>query len=106
LKDGPTEAEISAARDFLSGTIPLELETTEQIAARASEIFVFDLPEDYYAQHRDQLRSVTAEEAARAARKHIRIPDFIVTIVGDAQALEKDIAALNIGSIAVHEIDE
>jgi zinc protease len=106
LEDGPTEAEISAARDYLSGTIPLELETTEQIAARSSEIFVFDLPEDYYAQHRDQLRGVTAEEAARAARKYIRVSDFVVTIVGDAQVLEKDIAALNIGSIAVHEIDE
>jgi zinc protease len=106
LKDGPTEAEISAARDYLSGTIPLELETTEQIAARASEIFVFDLPEDYYAQHRDHLRQVTAAEAARAGRQHIRMSDFVVTIVGDAQLLEKDIGALNIGAIAVHEIDE
>jgi len=106
ISGGPTEAEITASRDYMSGTIPLELETTEQIAVRASEIFVFDLPQDYYARHRDQLRRVSVADAARALREHVRIPDFIVTIVGDAHALEKEIAALNIGSIEVHEIND
>ena len=106
LRDGPTEEEVRAARDYLSGTIPLELETTEQIAARASEIFVFDLPPNYYALHRDQLRNVSTQQAADAARKHVRMDDFVITIVGDATALENELAALNIGNVAVHQIDE
>ena len=106
LRDGPTDDELNAARDYLSGTVPLELQTTEQIAGRASEIFVFDLPEDYFTQYRDELRRVTAEEAISAARAHIRPEEFVWTIVGDAAALAKEIGELNIGSVEVHESNE
>ena len=106
LSSGPTDDEVRSARDYLSGTIPLELETAEQIAARASDLFVFDLPLDYYSQHRDQLRSVTLEEAATAARNHVRMNDFVVTIVGDAKALEPELAALNLGNVRVWELDD
>lgn len=106
LAEGPTDGELTAARDYLSGTIPLELQTTEQIADRASEIFVFDLPKDYFARHREELRRVTVEQAMDAARKHIRMDDFVVTIVGDAVALEPEIAKLELGPIQVHDNNE
>jgi zinc protease len=106
LRDGPTDDELNAARDYLSGTVPLELQTTEQIADRASEIFVYDLPNDYFEEYRAGLRSVTAQQALDAARKHVRPAEFIWTIVGDAHALEKDIAALNLGNVEVHELDD
>lgn len=103
LRDGPTGDELNAARDYLSGTVPLELQTTEQIADRAAELFVFDLPDDYFAQHRDELRRVTADQALAAARNHVRPEEFVWTIVGDAHALAKDIANLNLGTVEVHE---
>ena len=103
LRDGPTDEELHSARDYLSGTVPLELQTTEQIADRASEIFIFDLPTDYFALYRDELRRVTAEQALDAARAHVRPAEFVLTIVGDAHALEQDIAALQIGPVQVHE---
>jgi zinc protease len=106
LEHGPTNDELNAARDYLSGTVPLELQTTEQIASRASEIFVFDLPADYFAQYRDELRRVTAEAALAAARAHVQPDKFVWTIVGDAHALEKDIAALNLGAVEVHESND
>ena len=106
LEQGPTDDELKAARDYLSGTIPLELQTTEQIADRASELFVFDLPENYFAQHREELRAVTTQQALAAARKHIRVDDFVVTIVGEAKILEPEIAALGLGPIQVHEIND
>lgn len=103
LKDGPTQDELDAARDYLSGTVPLELQTTEQIADRAGEIFVFDLPVDYFALYRDELRRVTAEQALHAARTHIKPEEFVLTIIGDAHALESEIAALDLGPLQVHE---
>jgi zinc protease len=106
LDEGPADDELKAARDYLSGTIPLELQTTEQIADRASELFVFDLPDDYFARHREKLRAVTTQQALAAARKHIRMDEFVITIVGDAKALEPEIAALDLGTIEVHEIND
>jgi zinc protease len=106
LRDGPTSDELNAARDYLSGTVPLELQTTEQIAARAGEIFVYDLPADYFARYRDELRQVTAQQALAAARRHVRPDEFVWTIVGDAHALEKPIAEMNLGTVEVHELDD
>ncbi len=103
LQEGPTADELKSARDYLSGTVPLELQTTEQIADRASEIFVFDLPTDYFALYRAELRQVTPEQALNAARAHVRPTEFVVTIVGDAHVLEQDIGALQIGNVEVHE---
>jgi zinc protease len=106
LRNGPTEAEMQATRDYLSGTVPLELQTTEQIAGRASEIFVFDLPADYFAVYRAELRRVTAAQALTAARQHVRPADFVFVIVGDADALQKEIEPLKLGTIEVHEIND
>ena len=106
LRDGATPEELTAARDYLSGTMPLELQTTEQIADQASELFVFELPTNYFEQHREGLRHVTAEQALDAARRHVRMDEFVVTIVGDATVLEPEIAKLQLGPIQVHEIDE
>lgn len=103
LREGPTADEMNATRDYLSGTIPLELQTTEQIAAGAGEIFVFDLPTDYFAQYRNALRAVTTEQALSAAQRHIRPDDLIIAIVCDAHAVKSDIEALQLGTIQVHE---
>ncbi|HET9439064.1 MAG TPA: pitrilysin family protein [Longimicrobiales bacterium] len=103
LEHGPTADEMTAARDYLSGTVPLELQTTEQIAVRAGEIFVFDFPVDYFSLYRDELRRVSAEQAWQAARAHIRPDELVFTIVGDAETLETTIAALGLGTIEVQQ---
>ncbi len=103
VQDGPSDDEIDAARDYLSGTVPLELQTTEPIAARAGEIFVYNLPADYFSLYREELQRVSREQAAAAAREHMRPDDLVFTIVGDAHALEGDIAQLGLGNIEVHQ---
>ena len=41
-----------------------------------------------------------------AARKHVRPGEFVWTIVGDAEALEKEISNLNLGTVEVHELND
>jgi predicted Zn-dependent peptidase len=76
------------------------------MADRLSDIFVYDLADDYLPQHRAALLTVSHEEAGRAARDHIHPDQFAITIVGDAKSIENDIAALNLGPIEVHAADE
>jgi hypothetical protein len=52
--------------------------------------------------YRDELRRVSQDAAAAAARTHIRPDELVFTIVGDAHALEPEIVALNLGDIEVH----
>jgi len=105
LQDGASEEEVAATREYLAGVMPLEMQTTEQMAGRLCEIFVYGLADDYLPQHRAALLSVTREEADAAARAHIKPEQFAITIVGDANAIESEIAALDIGPIEVHSIE-
>lgn len=106
LQAGATEEEIVAAREYLAGVMPLEMQTTDQMAHRIADIFVYGLADDYLPQHRAAILGVTRDEANRAARDHIRPDEFAITIVGDAKAIENDLAALNVGPIEVHSANE
>lgn len=106
LQGGTTEPEIVAAREYLAGVMPLEMQTTDQMADRIADIFVYGLANDYLPQHRSALLSVTRAEADQAAQAHVRPEEFAITIVGDAKAIENDLAALNIGPIEVHSAND
>ena len=101
VADGPTEEEVSAARDYLAGVFPLELETTGQIAARIAELLVYDLPDDYYADYRDRIRNVTLEEACEAARLCIRPDEMTVLVAGDAEEVQGPLDELGWGPVTV-----
>lgn len=106
VQDGASEEEVVAAKEYMAGVMPLELQTTDQLASRVGDIFVYGLADDYLPQHRAALLAVTRDEANAAARQHIKPDQFVITIVGDAKAIESDIAALDIGPIEVHTINE
>ena len=103
VADGPTAEEVDAARDYLAGVFPLELETTGQIAARIAELLVYDLPDDYYVDYRDRIRSVTLEEACEAARGCIRPDEMTVVVGGDADEVQGPLEGLGWGTVTVVE---
>ena len=101
VAEGPTEEEIDAARDYLAGVFPLQLETTGQIAARIAELLIYELPDDYYAGYRDRIRSVTLEEAHEAARHCIRPDEMTVVVGGDAKEIQGPLEELGWGPVTV-----
>lgn len=106
VQDGATEAEVVGTREYLAGVMPLHMQTTAQMAAHISEIFVYGLADDYLPQHRAALLAVTREEANRAVHEHIKPDELVITIVGDAKSIESELAALDIGPIEVHSLEQ
>lgn len=99
---GPTEDEVEAARDYIAGVFPLRLETSAQVAARIAELIVYDLPDDHHARYRDQIRAVTRDDAAAAARRQVRPHEATIVVAGDAARIAKPLEALGLGSVTVH----
>ena len=104
--DGPTDEEMQNTIDYLTGVMPLELQTTDQLAGKLSEIFIYGLPDDYFATYRSQIAGVTREHALRAFRQHIRRNDFTCVVVGDPAAIEEPLKSLNLGPVSVHAAHE
>lgn len=103
LRDaGASEEEVANARDYLAGILPLELETTEQVAVRLADLAVYNLPVDYFSDYRQSIAAVSKEEVDRAAREHLNPDRFTLAIVGSGDAIIDAIGSLDIGSIERH----
>lgn len=101
VRDGPTEDEVSSARDFAAGIFGLQLETVGQIAARVGQLVVYDLPDAYFHEYRDRVREVTKDEVHEAARRHMRPDEVQIVVVGDADAVAAPLEELGLGPVEV-----
>jgi len=102
LRDGPTDAEVSSARDYIAGIFPLELQTTEQLAGKLAELVVHDLPDDYFEHYRASILAVTPADVLGVARQHIRLPELTIVVVGEADTLEPELTAAGIAPVMRH----
>ena len=99
-------AELERAKNYLALQLPRNFETTRAVANSLSQIYVFDLPEDFYATYADRVRAITAADVKRAADKYIQPDKLIVVIIGDRKVIEPGVRALNLGPVAVIDAAE
>lgn len=104
--DGATAEEVANMRDYLAGLVPLELQTTHQLAGKLSDLFVYSLPDNYFDTYRDRIAAVTVEEVERVARQHVRRQQLATVIVGDAAQIEAPLRELAVAPVTVHAADE
>ncbi len=103
VRDGPTDEEVQAARDYIVGVFPLRLETTGQVAARIAELLVHDLPDDYYSTYRARVAAVSRADAMEAGRRAIHPDEMAIVVVGDADAVRSPLEDLGLGEVRVHD---
>jgi zinc protease len=101
--DGPTPAEVDAARDYVAGVFPLRLETSAQIAGRVAELLVHDLPDDAWTRYREEIRAVDVTSARDAIARHVRPAELTIVVVGDADRIREPLATLDLAPVQVHE---
>ncbi len=102
--EGLTRAELEASSDAIVGRFLLSLETPAQVADAWWNLKVWDLPEDWYA---DYLAAVEALEdpqcTAETARSLLDPSRLAIVVVGDADALEGELA--NLGQVERRSMD-
>ncbi|HEX7118452.1 MAG TPA: pitrilysin family protein [Longimicrobiales bacterium] len=100
--EGASEQEVASARDYLRGILPLELQTTEQLASRLADLVIFELPDDYFQQYREHIAAVSPDDVHRVAREHLRLDRLAIVVVGDADRIAPDLESLALGPVVVH----
>jgi zinc protease len=104
--EGAGEEEVANARDYLVGLMPLELETTEQVAIRLADLAVYDLPADYFQHYRASTAAVTPADVNRVAREHLHNDRFTTVVLGNVAEIGDSLASLNAGPVHVHTAAE
>jgi predicted Zn-dependent peptidase len=98
--------ELEKAKNYMALQLPRNFETTGNITAALAPIFIYGLPQDYFATYTERIRAVTPADAQRVAERYIQPDKFAVVIVGDRKAIEPGVQALNLGPIKTVEISE
>ena len=80
-QEGPTEDELTKAKEYLKGSYPLRFDTSTKIAGQLVAIQIEDLGINYIRDRNAMVEAVTAEDAKRAA-KNVLEGGLLVTIVG------------------------
>lgn len=85
LRNEPvTQEELSEAKDFVTGSLALRLETNEGVASTLSDIELFDLGLDYLEKYPDVIRAITAEQILAAVQKYAQVEHYALAIAGPA----------------------
>ena len=98
--------ELEKAKNYLALLLPRNFETSSNLASSLSQMFIYSLPDDYFATYTDSIRAVTSADVQRVAQKYIQPDRFAVVVIGDRKIVEPGIRALNLGPIRVVSIPE
>ena len=84
LRDGPTPAELKAAKDNLIGGFALRIDSNKKILENIAAIGFYDLPLDYLDTWTDKVSKVTAAEIKAAFQRKIQLDKLATVVVGAA----------------------
>ncbi|HXP73546.1 MAG TPA: pitrilysin family protein [Stellaceae bacterium] len=85
--DGPTPAELAAAKTYLIGSFPLSLDTTSRLAGLLVSLQVEKLGMDYIEQRAKALAAVTVDDVRRVAKRLLDPDRLRIVIVGAPKGL-------------------
>ena len=82
---GVTQAELDAAKTYMTGAYPLRFDGNGRIASILVGMQILGLPVDYPATRNQRIAAVTLADVARVAKRLIRPEQLFFVVVGDAR---------------------
>jgi zinc protease len=104
LRDTPVpEGELEDAREGIVRSLPGDFATAAGIAGRIAEQVVHGLPEDWWSRYPAAVRSVTAADVQRVARRYLDPALLSTVLVGDPAAVQPQLPGLPIGEVELRK---
>jgi zinc protease len=85
-----SERELNDAKDYLTGSFPLRLDTNRKVASFIAQVEFFQLGMDYPERYVDLIKKVTAEDVERIAKRYLQPDRLITVIVGNQKKIGDD----------------
>jgi zinc protease len=97
--------ELAGARDAQVYALPGQFDTNSGIVASLADLYVFDLPADWWRTLPARFRAVSAAQAQAAARRYLRPDAMVVTAVGDRAAIVPQLQKQGLGKPELRDAD-
>lgn len=106
LREAPlSDAELTAARNAQLLSLPGQFETNADVGASLTELFVYDLPPDYYDNLARSLAKVGAGDVQEAARRWLDPDRMVVVAVGERRKILPQLQQLGLGQPELRDDD-
>jgi zinc protease len=96
-----TPAELALARNSLALSLPALFQTNARSAGAIADLFVGQLPLDYYRTLPAEINAVSSEDVLRVAQKYLDPDQMVVIAAGDRSKIEAGLKALGAGPVEV-----
>ncbi|HYO13682.1 MAG TPA: pitrilysin family protein [Thermoanaerobaculia bacterium] len=101
------DLELTAAKRFITGSFPLEIETPNGIATRILEAMQFGLGKEFLETYNEKIQAVTAADVKSFAEARIQPETMVIVLAGNASAfsdaLKKEVGEFQ--TIPYREVD-
>ena len=85
VRDGPSAAELEAAKQNLTGGFPLRIDSNRKILDNLAAIGFYRLPLDYLERWTDNVQQVTAAQVRDAFQRRVNPEGLVTVVVGSGE---------------------
>jgi predicted Zn-dependent peptidase len=104
IRETVPEEELARARNYVALRFPGGFQAVAQMAAQLENLYLYDLPMDYFNGYVQGVLAVTDADVQRVARQYV-VPDrMAIVVVGDRSKVESGMRGLKLGSMTVKSI--
>ncbi|MBR9974541.1 MAG: insulinase family protein [Bacteroidetes bacterium] len=104
MRNEPIDEEtLDMHKQYAAGRFLLGLESASSIATMVQNIFLYNLPKDYYKTYVSNLMKVTPNDIQNIARKYLTTDRIAFLAVGDASVIREPLSAL--GEVRMYDTD-
>jgi zinc protease len=96
---------VARAKDKSTLTLAGRWETADAVANSLAEMVRFQLPDNYWNEYPDMVRSLSDGQISGAAEDVVRPDNMIWVVVGDRAEIEDKIKALGYGETVLMDAD-
>ena len=100
-----TTEELTMAKNAYSLSLAGNFETTGRTAQTVGDLYVYDLPLNYYQTLPSKIDSVSVTEVRRVATLYLRPEAMVVVAVGDKAKIEPELQKLNLAPISYRDYE-
>jgi len=98
-----TADEMKLSKDSITRSMPGRFEHGGDAVGTFAELFIYDLPLDYFSKFPDAVDAVNPEQAQATAQKYIHPEKIAVVAVGDRSKIEDGMKKLNLGKVEIRD---
>jgi zinc protease len=102
---GVTDEELKLSKESIVRPLPANFETSQSTAGTMANLYLFDLPVDYYETLPSRVAAITSADVAAVAKKYLTPERMVVVAVGDRKTIEPQLQKLNLGTVAIRDAE-